>query len=135
MRLFTLLLVLLLSACASSARGRADQLDTSQTLLSAAVRWGDFDQALTLVDPAWREAHPLTDLDRERYRQVQISAYRALRSRPLDGGDVEREVEIGVVNRNTQAERTLRWRERWHYDEAGKHWWLVNGLPDLWPAQ
>jgi hypothetical protein len=134
MRLFAFALVLLLAACTTS-RGRADQLDTTQTALSAAVRWGDFDQAWTLVDPQWRAAHPLTDLDRERYKQVQISAYRDLRTRPLGNGDIEREVEIGVVNRNTQAERTLHWRERWHYDEAGKHWWLVNGLPDLWPAQ
>ena len=33
---------------------------------------------------------------------------------------------------NTLAERTVRHRERWRYDEAAKTWWLVSGLPDLW---
>ena len=43
-----------------------------------------------------------------------------------------RDIEIGVINRNTLAERTVRYRERWRYDEAAKTWWLVTGLPDLW---
>ncbi len=134
MRLAAVILVLLLGACATRA-GRADQLQNMQTAMSVAMRWGDDDQAWALVDPAWRDAHPLTTLERERYKQVQISAYRELRSRSMGANEVEREVEIGVINRNTQAERTLHWREQWRYDEAGKHWWLANGLPDLWPAE
>jgi hypothetical protein len=47
-------------------------------------------------------------------------------------GEVVRDIQIGVINRNTLAERTVRYRERWRYDEAAKTWWLVSGLPDLW---
>ncbi len=43
-----------------------------------------------------------------------------------------REIEIGVINRNTLTERSVRYRERWRYDEAAQTWWLVSGLPDLW---
>lgn len=79
-----------------------------------------------------REAHPLTDIDFSRYKQVQISGYRDLGGTTLGNGEVVRDIEIGVVNRHTLAERTVRYRERWRYDEAAKTWWLVGGLPDLW---
>ena len=46
-----------------------------------------------------------------------------------------RDIEIGAINRNTLAERSVRYRERWRYDEAAKTWWLVSGLPDLWATE
>ena len=46
-----------------------------------------------------------------------------------------RDVEIGVVNRYTQAERTVRFQEEWRWDPESKNWWLVNGLPNLWDGQ
>ena len=63
---------------------------------------------------------------------MQISAYRDLGGSPLASGEIVREIEIGVINRNTLAERTVRYRESWSYDEAAKTWWLTSGLPDLW---
>jgi hypothetical protein len=51
------------------------------------------------------------------------------------GGDVVRDIEIGVINRNTLAERSVRYRERWRYDEAAKTWWLTSGMPDLWQGE
>jgi hypothetical protein len=40
-------------------------------------------------------------------------------------------VEIRLVNRNTQVERTLTDHQRWTYDPVAKRWWLVSGLPDF----
>jgi hypothetical protein len=63
---------------------------------------------------------------------VQISGYRDQGGALSPQGEVMRDIEIGVINRNTLAERTVRYRERWRYDDAAQTWWLVSGLPDLW---
>jgi hypothetical protein len=78
----------------------------------------------------------VTDLELKRYEQVQITAYRE-RSSSADkkGGVALRDIEIGVVNRHTQAERTVRYREEWRWDEATKNWWLMSGMPDLWDGE
>ena len=120
-----------LAGCPKSA-SKGSALDETQYAYSAAIRWGDFEGAYNLVDPKVREEHPLTDVDFSRYKQVQISGYRDLGGSPLASGEVVREIEIGVINRNTLAERTVRYRERWRYDEGAKTWWLTSGLPDLW---
>ena len=123
--------LVVLAGCPKSA-SKGSALDETQYAYSAAIRWGDFEGAYNLVDPKVREEHPLTDVDFSRYKQVQISAYRDLGGSPLASGEIVREIEIGVINRNTLAERTVRYRERWRYDEAAKTWWLTSGLPDLW---
>ena len=122
---------LLLAGCATAGK-KTSELERMQYMYSAAIRWGDFEGAYNLVDPKVREEHPLTDVDFSRYKQVQISGYRDLGGSPLASGEVVREIEIGVINRNTLAERTVRYRERWRYDEGAKTWWLTSGLPDLW---
>jgi hypothetical protein len=123
--------LVLLAGCPKSA-SKGTALDEIQYAYSAAIRWGDFEGAWNLVDPEVRKERPLTDIDFSRYKQVQISGYRDLGATVAPQGDVVREIEIGVINRNTLAERTVRYRERWRYDEAAKTWWLVSGLPDLW---
>ena len=123
--------LVVLAGCPKSA-SKGSALDETQYAYSAAIRWGDFEGAYNLVDPKVREEHPLTDVDFSRYKQVQISGYRDLGGSPLASGEVTREIEIGVINRNTLAERTVRYRERWRYDEEAKTCWLTSGLPDLW---
>ena len=123
--------LVLLAGCPKSA-SKGSALDEIQYAYSAAIRWGDFEGAYNLVDPKLREEHPLTDVDFSRYKQVQISAYRDLGGSPLASGEIVREIEIGVINRNTLAERTVRYRESWRSDEAAKTWWLTSGLPALW---
>jgi hypothetical protein len=49
----------------------------------------------------------------------------------LPDGRIAREVELGVVNRHTQAERVVRVREIWRYDEEAQRWWQTEGLPVL----
>ena len=123
--------LVLLAGCPKSA-SKGTALDEIQYAYSAAIRWGDFEGAYNLVDPKMREEHPLTDVDFSRYKQVQISGYRDQGGTVAPSGEVVRDIEIGVINRNTLAERTVRYRERWRYDEAAKTWWLTSGLPDLW---
>ena len=123
--------LLVLAGCATGG-GQRDALQRAQYDWSAAIRWGDFEGAWTLVDPAYREAHSLSDLELERYKQVQVSAYHELGAQAMPDGTALREVEIGVINRHTQVERSTRYTERWRYDAQAKRWWLVSGLPDFW---
>ena len=125
--------LLLLAGCASTGK-EMSALQRAQYDWSAAIRWGDFEGAWSLVDPEWREAHPLTDLQLERYRQVQVSHYRDLASSPGES-EALREIEIGVINRHTMAERSLRYTEQWRYDAAEKTWWITGGLPDFWAGE
>ena len=99
----------LLAACAAP-KHQMGALERLQYAYSAAIRWGDFEGAWMLVDPKYREANPMSDLELERYKQIQID----------------------LVNRHTLTERTTRYTEHWHYEAESKTWWLVNGLPDLW---
>ena len=124
----------MLAGCPKSA-SKGTALDEVQYAYSAAIRWGDFEGAWSLVDPVYRDKHPLTDIDFSRYKQVQISGYREKGMELQPSGTVLREIEIGVINRNTLAERTVRYRESWRYDEERKTWWLDGGLPDLWQGE
>ena len=124
--------LVLLAGCPKTHVSKGTALDEIQYTYSAAIRWGDFEGAYNLVDPKVREERPLTDVDFSRYKQVQISGYREQGGTVSPNGEVVRDIEIGVINRNTLAERSVRYRERWRYDEAAKTWWLTSGLPDLW---
>ena len=124
-----------LAGCGSASTS-ANALDTAQYSWSGAIRWGDFGGARNLVDPEVRAANPMTQLEMDRYDQVQISSYRDV------GGTINpkagmamRNIEIGVVNRHTMAQRTVRYREAWRWDAEAKTWWVTSGMPDLWDGQ
>lgn len=135
-RLFAPIALLLLASCASGGGTQSDALDRAQYAWSAAVRWNDFEGAVNLIDPDRRDELAPSGLQMERYKQVQMSAYRDVGgSRDLDAGTAARDIEIGVVNRHTQAERTLRHREAWRWDAGSRTWWNTSGLPDLWEGQ
>jgi hypothetical protein len=125
------LAVLALSGCATTGPDRGEALRAAQYAWSAAIRWGDFEGAWTMVDPAYREAHPMTQLELDRYAQVQVSTYHEVGESEGDG-TATRPIEIGVINRNTQVQREARYVEQWRYDPATKTWWITSGLPDLW---
>lgn len=138
MRILTTLLIVLVALLGlprAEAAGSARKLEQAQTVYSAAMRWSDYEAAWQMVDPEVRAAHPLTDLELERYRQLQVSSYREGGNGELDDGTVVRVVEIGVVNRHTQAERTLRYQEQWRWDSKAKRWWQMAGLPDFWDGK
>ncbi|GAB3344980.1 hypothetical protein [Lysobacter tyrosinilyticus] len=138
MRLFkfiALLCLLALTSCASAA-GKSNKLDQAQYAWSGAIRWGDFEGAMNLIDPKVREKLDMTSLQLERYKQVQISFYRDIgTSTDIKAGKSVRDIEIGVINRHTMAERTVRYREIWRWDAEAKTWWITSELPDLWDGQ
>ena len=135
LHVFALLCLSLLVACASTGT-QSTKLDQAQYAWSGAIRWGDFEGAVNLIDPKVREKLELTPLQLERYKQVQISSYRDIgASSDLDAGTAVRDIEIGVINRHTMAERTVRYRETWRWDAEAKAWWITGQLPDLWDGQ
>ena len=125
-----ILLLLALVACASTP-DRGDALREAQYAWSAAIRWGDFEGAWQLVDPAYRDAHPLSSVELARYKQIQVSRYHETGGQ-VSGDTATRAVEIGVVNRNTQVQRDAHYQEQWRYDQAAERWWITGGLPDFW---
>lgn len=130
-------LILLVAAAAAHAgdgpsRSERAKLTATQDAYVAAVRWSDFEGAERFIDPEYLKLQPFTDLQRERYRQVQVSGYRERSSSAGADGSIERRVEMSVINRNTQAERIVVVNERWRWDSDNKRWWQAGGLPDLW---
>ena len=132
--LLLLLAAVALAGCAATKMDRNSELDRVQYAYSAAIRWGDFEGAWNLVDPEYRKLHPMTDLEFDRYKQIQISSYRDIAAQ-VGEGTAMREIQIGVINRNTLVERETRYTERWRYDAEHKAWWLTSGLPNLWEGQ
>ncbi|TAK38955.1 MAG: hypothetical protein EPO30_05425 [Lysobacteraceae bacterium] len=128
---FALVAALLLMAGCASTPDRDSSLREAQYAWSAAIRWGDFEGAWNLVDPEYRAGHPLSSLELERYKQVQVSRYHEIGAR-TSGDRASREIGIGVVNRNTQVQREARYLEQWRYDAAADRWWITGGLPDFW---
>lgn len=130
-----LLGVLPLAGCATTGT-RSTALERAQYAWSAAIRWGDFEGAVNLIDPKLRATDPPSAVELERYKQVQISAYRDVgATSDVKQGTAVRDIEIGVINRHTQAERSLRYREQWRWDPEARTWWLISGLPDLWAGK
>lgn len=126
----------LLAACASGGGSRNDKLQQLQYDYSAAIRWGGFEGAWNVVDPEYRKAHPISDLELARYQQIQVSGYRELGSQvSADRQQAMREIQIDVINRHTMTERSIRYTEVWRYDPVAKTWWLTSGLPDFWAGQ
>ena len=124
-----------LAGCATMVN-EGDKLEKAQYAWSAAIRWGDFEGAVNLIDPKLRDRDPPTAVEMERYKQVQVSAYRDIgASADLKGGTATRDIEIGVINRHTQAERSVRYREQWRWDPVARTWWLTTRLPDLWAGE
>lgn len=135
LKVFLFAALLGLAGCASVGT-EGNELDKMQYAWAGAIRWGDFEGAMNLIDPKLIDKDPPTAVELEAYKQVQISSYRDIgASSDFKAGTATRDIEIGVINRHTQAERTVRYRETWRWDAASKTWWQTSGLPDLWAGQ
>ncbi len=124
--------MLIFSACASTDSSK-ESLRKTLYDYQAAIRWNELDAAIGFVDPDTLAEKPITDLERERFKQVQFVSYELKSTAPLGENEIERLVELRFVNRHNQAERTLQVRERWRLNTDNKRWMLVSGLPDLTP--
>jgi len=127
------LLTMLLVACGSFGP-KLTALEQAQYDYSAAIRWGDFEGAWQMVEPEYRQKHPLSDVEFERYKQIQISSYNDLAAQASEDKAI-REIQINIINKHNMTERGMRYTELWRYDVEGKHWWVTNGLPDLWKGE
>lgn len=128
-----LLLALLLAGCASTTPDRR-ALDDALYDYASAIRWGELDAALSHVDPDYLAAHPLDSIERARFQQLQVSGYYVRQNSQDAEGRVHQLVEIRLVNRHTQTERSVVDRQTWRWDAEAKRWWLTTGVPDLAPA-
>jgi hypothetical protein len=128
--LASLLAFAALSGCATQQHSR-DLLRESLFQYEGAIRWSRFDAAANFLDPEQLERRPLSALDMQRYEQVQVTGYKVLGSTTPAEGELLQQVEIRVINRHTQTERTLVDAQRWRYDEEQRRWWLTSGLPRL----
>jgi hypothetical protein len=128
------LFAILLAVCAGGdafAKSMNKLRDLALYDYASTIHWSEFDKAQEFLDPEWRAAHPLSDLDMSRYKQVQVSGYDVRTSSYDADGSYNQVVEIRLVNVHTQTERVLTDHQHWRYDKASKHWWLTTGLPDL----
>jgi hypothetical protein len=121
---------LLLSGCATDKR--ADALNATMIAYANAVRFDGLEAAQEFVDPKVRAEHPVTELQRELYKQVQVNDYDDGNG-PVPAGEnqVRQTVQIGLTNVHTQAVRTITDHQLWRYDPEKSHWWLESGVPDL----
>jgi hypothetical protein len=132
MRAALLLPLVFGAGCGSLAtHSENESLATTLQAYANVVRWGDFDQAVVFVDPQTLKDHPLSSIDMERYKQVKVASYNEQPPVPAGPHEVRQIVEIGVININTQIERSVIDKQLWRYDEKKKHWHLVSGLPDI----
>ncbi|MGA9332757.1 MAG: hypothetical protein WBV39_00580 [Rudaea sp.] len=131
----SILVLFVLSLCAGCAtisrQSESRELDTTLVAYANALRWGGWEQALAFVAADTRKRHPLTALDMERFKQVRVASYNEQPAVPVGPHEVRQVVQIGLININTQTERTIVDNQLWRYDEKDKHWHLVSGLPDI----
>ncbi len=124
-------LVLIALALPVMAKSREKILTETLRTYAATIRWGSIEQAETFMDPAYRAAHPLTELELDRFKQVRITNYNDTAPVPVNDNEVRQTVEIGIVNLHTQEARSVVDRQVWKYDKEGKVWLLTSGLPDI----
>lgn len=123
--------LLLASTLPAVAKSREKQLTETLRTYAATIRWGSIEQAESFVDPAYRAAHPLTNIELARFKQVRITYYNDTAPVPVSDFEVRQTVEIGLVNIHTQEARSIVDRQVWKYDKKGKVWLLSSGLPDI----
>ena len=129
-RLLVASVVVMLASCAMAPSAMNPQ-DDALDQYGIAIRWNEFADAWAFVDPALRQLQPLTELEMERFKQIQVTGYDLKGRAPTPDGGLGQTVEIRLINRNTQIERTIVDHQSWRWDAAAKRYWLTSGLPDF----
>ncbi len=124
-------LVCLLLSVPAMAKSREKILTETLRTYAATIRWGSIEQAESFIDPEYRAAHPLSQLDLDRYKQVRFTNYNDSAPVPINDDEVSQTVEIGIVNIHTQEARSFIDRQVWKYNRKAKVWLLTSGLPDI----
>lgn len=129
----TILVLLFASLLAACAVGGPDRHKLDRTLYGyqSEIRWGSLEGASGYLDPEERERLMPSTLEQQRFEQYQVSGYYVRGQEHPAADQLHQVVELKLVNRHTQVERTLVDRQRWRWDSEAKRWWLVSGLPAL----
>ena len=129
---FVWLLALALGVGACGEENKQDELlEATLRAYAITMRWSELDQAIGFINPAELEAHPMSKLELERYRQVRIVGYQEQGVIRPEPGVARQAVAIEIVNQHTQVARSVVDHQEWRYDAETKHWWLTSGLPKL----
>lgn len=131
LRLLTVFILAFACSGAAIGKSRDKLLEETLALYASVIRWGNIEQAVEFIDPETLKAHPVTELDLQRFRQVRIVEYNDQPARSTGEDRVRQVVEIGLVNNNTQVARSIVDTQVWRWDAKEKRWWLVSGLPDI----
>lgn len=130
--LLPLMCAIAVTACATSA-GSRDKLTSALYTYQSTIRWGDLSGAMAFVDPELREKLQPTPLQQQRMQQLQVTGYYVQGSEQPSEDELRQVVEIRVVNRHTQVERSVIDRQVWKWSRKDDAWWLTSGLPDFSP--
>lgn len=126
----SLVLLLGLVACGGGPGARSPR-DEVLYSYQGVIRWNDFDRAVGFIEPQALSEHPIDPLDLERMKQFQVTSYDVRTINEPVEGEMLQVVEIKVINKHTQVERTIIDHQQWRWDPATERWWLVSGLPDF----
>lgn len=126
----TVAMMALLAGCATM-QNKNNARDETLESYAAALRWGDFQSAWDYVDPAVREAHPLTPQQKALYNTVRVAQYEA-QGPMADGPDsIRQTAQITLIVKSSQRVYSVLDHQTWRWDDKAKHWWLESGLPDI----
>ena len=125
--LFCLLFPVLTTA--SKASKAQKLLDANLTSYALAIRWSDFDAALSNLDPTVQREDNYLDIIENRFKDIQITNYILKSVVWPDEQTYMQRVEIRFIDVNTQVEVSMIDKQSWRYDPVAKRWWLVSGLP------
>lgn len=125
------LAVMPVAVTAKSPSSMEKKLQASLRSYELAVRWNDFDAASESLDPLTLQGEPFSEQDEDYYKVFQITGYTPKSSSMSKDMVYTQRVELRIVDRDTQVERTKTDRQSWRYDAAAKRWWLTSGLPKL----
>jgi hypothetical protein len=131
LQLFILVLVFPSYSSASSASKAQKSLDPNLVSYQLAIRWNDFEAALSSLDPEIQHEEDFSENIEAYYKDYQIVSYN-LKSVAWPSATIyQQRVEIGYVELNTQIVQKIVDKQTWRYDEVAKRWWLTTGLPKL----
>lgn len=131
-RLLLSVLFVLLAGCATT---RSDALKLRDVLYNyqGAVRWGGPGDQLQFVQPDLREKLQPKPLQVARMEQYEVTGYYPQGTQQVAEDEVRQVVEIRIVNKHSQVERSLIDRQVWRWSATDKAWWRTSPLPDYAP--
>lgn len=120
------LFLALLTACATVTR-ELDRLDDTMRLYERALRWQNYDAAISLHR---NEQENMTAQRRESLKRIRVTAYNEVyRKLENNGQSAEQMVEIKYYNDEYAVVRSLTLKNQWELDKQSQRWYLTNPFP------